>query len=75
VGASTIGIVAFRVGTRYFGIPVAQVDGVIQVTEITPLADVPELVRGFVTIEGNLFEATGYRVSVAADRLDGWNLL
>jgi two-component system chemotaxis sensor kinase CheA len=27
------------------------------------------------TMERNLFEAAGYRVSVAADGLDGWNLL
>jgi purine-binding chemotaxis protein CheW len=52
VGASAVDIVAFRVSTRHFGIPVAQVDRVIHVVEITPLAGAPELIRGFVTIEG-----------------------
>lgn len=51
MGASAVDIVAFRIGTRHFGIPVAQVDRVIHVVEITPLADAPELIRGFVTIE------------------------
>ena len=51
MGASAVDIVAFRVGTRHFGVPVAQVDRVIQVVEVTPLAAAPELIRGFVTIE------------------------
>jgi chemotaxis signal transduction protein len=51
VVTSAIDIVAFRLGTRYFGIPVAQVDRVIRVVEITPLSGAPELIRGFVTVE------------------------
>jgi purine-binding chemotaxis protein CheW len=51
MGAAEIDVVAFRIGTQSFGIPVAQVDQVIHVAEIEPLADAPELIRGFVTIE------------------------
>ena len=52
MGASAVDVVAFRVGARHFGIPVAQVDQVFPVAEITPLAGAPEPVRGLVTIAG-----------------------
>jgi chemotaxis signal transduction protein len=51
VVTSATDIVAFRLGPRHFGIPVAQVDRVIHVVEITPLPGAPDLVRGFVTVE------------------------
>lgn len=50
--ASAVDIVAFRVGARHFGIPVAHVDQVFPLVEITPFAGAPEPVRGVVTIAG-----------------------
>jgi chemotaxis signal transduction protein len=52
VGASAIDVVAFRVGARHFGVPVAQVDQVFPVAEIAQLTDAPESIRGLVTIAG-----------------------
>ena len=52
VDTSVIDVVAFRIGARHFGLPVAQVNQVFPVVEITPLDGAPEPVCGCVTIAG-----------------------
>lgn len=71
VGGSVIDVVVFRIGTRHFGIPIAQVGQVFPVAEIIPLADAPDPIRGLVTIRGTVTPVVDLR-----RRLDGcWNEL
>ena len=51
----------FRLGDRYFGVPVSEVQEVLRYQEMTPVPLVPKAVRGLINLRGQIVTAVDLR--------------
>ena len=54
-------LVAFRLDDRRYGLPLASVDRVVRIVDITPLPNAPEVVLGLINVQGRVIAVVDVR--------------
>lgn len=47
-------MVSFRIGREIFGVPIAMVQEIVRVPEVTPVPDMPPFIRGVINLRGRI---------------------